>query len=128
MFAFQVETAAPLSTSLAAGHPTHVTNHKTSFVDGMGGKSVFREMWPLAKNLIEDSMVLSLDNVAEAVRMLVERCHIVTEGAGAAPVAAALGWHQNDLINLKNKNIVCIVSGGNIDSQVLAKILKGDTP
>ncbi len=122
ILACEVETAAPLHASLQAGMPVTLTDHKPSFVDGMGGKSVFPQMWKLIDNLIEGSVVLSLKDIADAVRLLVERNSIVAEGAGAAPVAAALTDEAGQ------GNIVCVVSGGNLDTQVLTQILQGQVP
>ena len=118
--ACEVETSAPLTLSLAACKPSVVKDHKPSFVDGMGGKCVLVEMWNLASHLIDDTCVLSLKEICEAIKVLVERNHIIAEGAGAAPVAAAQ--------KLKYKTIVCVVSGGNIDSDVLTSILQGNVP
>lgn len=122
ILACEVETAAPLSLSLSAGHPTPITNHQPSFVDGMGGKSVFPQMWPLVSNLIDESIVLSVQEICNAVKMLAEKNCVVAEGAGAAPVAAALR------AEVPEGNIVCIISGGNIDSNKLATILLGGIP
>ena len=89
---------------------------------GIGGKSVLPEMWPLAKNLLAGSLVTSLDRVAAAVRMLVERNHVIAEGAGATPLAVALSGEAG------NGPVVCVVSGGNIDSSKLETILRGEIP
>jgi threonine dehydratase len=121
VFAAEVETAAPLSASLARGSAANVTPIP-SFVDGIGGKGVFAEMWPLAQALLAGSIVVSLEMVASAIRLLVERNRVVAEGAGAAPVAAALTGA------IDAGTIVCVVSGGNIDSATLATILRGETP
>ena len=122
VYACEVETAPPLSISLDAGKPSVVPNHQSSFVDGMGGKSLFPEMWNLAKDSLDGSIVLGLKEVCEAVRLLVERNHVVAEGAGAATVAAAL---REDV---QGNNIVCVISGGNIDTSKLMTILQGDIP
>jgi len=121
VFACEVETAAPLSASLKHGAPVEVV-HSPSFVDGIAGKSVLAEMWPLASTLLAGSFVTSVDHVAAAVRLLVERNRVVAEGAGAVPVAVALDDSTTD------GPIVCIVSGGNIDSSTLEVILRGDVP
>lgn len=121
VFGCEVETAAPLAASLAAGAPAQV-DYTPSFVDGIGGKSVFPEMWPLVSTLLAGSLVVTLEDVASAIRLLVERCRIVAEGAGAAPLAAALGGHA------PGKKIVCIVSGGNLDAAKLSQILSGRIP
>jgi threonine dehydratase len=121
VFACEVETAAPLAASLAAGEPRGIEYH-ASFVDGIGGKTVLAEMWPLAKTLLAGSEVVSLAAIAAAVRLLVERARVVAEGAGAASVAAALAGIPGA------RKIVCVVSGGNIDPAKLAKLLQGEVP
>ena len=121
LYACEVETAAPLAASLAAGAPRKI-DYVKSFVDGMGGPFVLEEMWPLAGRLLDGSLVVQLAEVAAAVRTLVERNRVVAEGAGAAPVAAALAGHAG------GRKIVCVVSGGNIDAAKLATILGGGIP
>ncbi len=121
ILAAEVETAAPLSASFAAGKPREVT-YTPSFVDGCGSKGLLTEMWPLAKELITDSLVMSLDQIANAIRTLAERNHIIAEGAGAVSVAAALSGKAG------HGTIACIVSGGNINPPTLATILNGRVP
>jgi threonine dehydratase len=118
VFACEVETAAPLAPSLAAGSP-QAAPYTPSFVDGIGSKSLLPEMWPLVSRLLDGSIVVSLDEVMGAIRLLVERNRVVAEGAGATPVAAALTGRAG------GKNVVCVVSGGNIDTGKLAAILAG---
>jgi threonine dehydratase len=121
LFAAEVDTAAPLSASLHAGTPQTIERTPT-FVDGIGGKSVLEEMWPLVSSLLDDSVVVSLDEVCDAIRTLVTRGHVVAEGAGGAAVAAALA------IARPGERIVAVVSGGNLDASVLKTILEGGTP
>jgi threonine dehydratase len=121
VYACEVATAAPFKASLDAGSPQAIT-HTPSFVDGIGGKSVLPEMWPLARRVLAGSLVVTLRETANAVRTLVERSHVVAEGAGAVPVAAALAGKAG------GGKVVCVVSGGNIDSAKLARILDGDVP
>ncbi len=121
VYAVEVETAAPLTPSLAAGNPVPVT-YTRSFVDGMGSGAVFGEMWPLVQSLLAGTVVVSLAQIAAAVKLLAERCRVVAEGAGAASVAAALTGAVDA------KRVVCIVSGGNIDPDKLATILRGEIP
>jgi threonine dehydratase len=133
----EVETAAPLFASLRAGRPSQIDYHP-SFVDGIGGRGVLPEMWPLVSTLIGGASVCSLETIASAIRLLVERVHVVAEGAGAASVAAA--EHQpvraeepsaaarRRGAEVKEPRIVCVVSGGNIDPPKLAKILEGGVP
>jgi threonine dehydratase len=121
VYAAEVETAAPFRAALAEGKPTTIAS-TASFVDGIGGKNVFAEMWPLVRELLAGSLVASVAEVAAAVRLLAERNRVVAEGAGAAPVAAALNR------TIDAKTIVCVISGGNIDSDTLATILRGEIP
>jgi len=121
IYAAEVETAAPFAASLRQGSPATIDATPT-FVDGIGGKGVFAEMWPLTSLLLAGSLVASLEEVAAAIRLLAERNRVVAEGAGAAAVAAALNRQ------LDAHSIVCVVSGGNIDLDVLAAILRGEVP
>jgi threonine dehydratase len=121
VLACEVETAAPLAPSLAAGEPREVA-YTPTFIDGCGSKSVLAEMWPLVRGLLHGSVVVSLAEVAAAVKLLVERNRVVAEGAGALPVAAALSGRAGP------GPLVCVVSGGNIDSEKLAAILAGRMP
>jgi len=119
VYAAEVETAAPLAASLRAGEPVEIA-YKASFVDGIGGKSVLPEMWRLARALLDGSLVVSLDETRAAIRLLAERGRVIAEGAGAAPVAAALAGRAG------GGKVACVVSGGNIDRGVLAGILAGE--
>jgi threonine dehydratase len=121
VFACEVETAAPFAPSLEAGRPTDA-EYIPTFVDGIGSQSVLADVWPLARRLLDGSFVVSLDQIAAAVRLLLERNHVVAEGAGATPVAAAIAGKAG------SGKIVCVVSGGNIDSSKLTKILAGEVP
>ncbi len=121
IYACEVETAAPLAASLAAGSPQTI-DHTPSFVDGIGGKSMLPEMWPLAGELLDGSLVMTLREVSAAVRLLVEHNRVIAEGAGATPVAAALSGKAGA------GKIACVISGGNIDSSKLIKILSGEVP
>jgi threonine dehydratase len=112
----EVETATPLTTSLEARGPMTV-EYTPSFVDGIGGRSLLPPMWPLAERLISGSVVVSLDQVRQAMRLLAARHRVVAEGAGAVSVAAALAGHASGVT-------VCVVSGGNVQADVLADVLR----
>lgn len=116
VIACEIETAAPLTRSLEAGSPQNVT-YTPSFVDGAGSSGLLPEMWPMLRTLVEGSAVVTLEQTADAVRMLVERMRIVAEGAGALPLAAALSG------KVGGGTICCVISGGNIDAARLAAIL-----
>jgi len=70
IFASEVETAAPLAPSLAAGEPVKV-EYIPSFVDGMGSAGLLTEMWPLVSKLVNGSIVLTLTQIAEAIKLLI---------------------------------------------------------
>jgi threonine dehydratase len=108
VYAAEPETAAPLAASFAAGRPVYFDNWTASFVDGAGGKSVLTTMWPLLSQL-SGSLVMSLDDVAAAMRIVAERARVIAEGAAGCAIAAALSGRAG------RGNIVAVVSGGNID-------------
>jgi threonine dehydratase len=121
IYACEVETAAPLAPSLAAGESVDAP-FSPSFVDGIGAPVVFPEMFALASKLFDGSLVVDVPEAAQAVRIVAERNRVVAEGAGAVPVAAALQGKAG------GGKIVCVVSGGNIDSTKLATIMQGGVP
>ncbi len=118
IFASEVETAAPLAPSLAAGQPVKV-EYIASFVDGMGSSGLLTEMWPLVSRLVNGSIVLNLKQIADAIKLLIERSRVIAEGAGGSSLAAALTGKAG------YGKIVCVISGGNIDAEKLIKILSG---
>jgi threonine dehydratase len=115
------EAAQPLAAAFAAGQPTKVA-HAPSFIDGMGSSMVLDEMWPLIRETVDETVCVSLAEIAEAIRLLAAKHHVIAEGAGAAAVAAALSGRVG------GGKIACIVSGGNIDPSKLGPILNGEAP
>jgi len=116
IYAVEAETGAPLTASLKAGSP-QVVDYQPSFVDGIGSKTVFPEMFAMAQDLLDGAMTASLDEIAAALRLIAERNRVIAEGAGAVALAVALAGKAG------RGRIACIVSGGNIDLTKLAKIL-----
>ena len=121
VIACEPATGAPLTASLAEEVATPV-EYAPSFVDGAGSKALLPAMWERARSLVAGAVALPLADVAEAIRVLATRGHVVAEGAGALALAAALGGHAGE------GRVVCIVSGGNIDADRLAAILAGGVP
>jgi threonine dehydratase len=119
IFAAEPETAAPLQASLAAGRPVAAPNWQASFVDGAGGMSVLPSMWPLLSNLLDGSIVVTLEEARRAMRWVAERAHVICEGAAACAVAAALSGRAG------HGRTVAIVSGGNIDLSRFAALVEG---
>lgn len=119
VLAAEVSTAAPLRAALDAGGPVPI-EHTRTFIDGIGGRSLLPAMWPLVRQVVGDSVVVTPAEVAEAMRVLVRQARLVAEGAGAAAVAAAR--------RASSGPTVCVVSGGNVDTAILCKILGGAVP
>jgi threonine dehydratase len=116
IYAAEIETGAPLAASLAAGEPRTV-EYKPSFVDGIGSKMVFPNMFERARRLLEGSLVVSLTEAAQAIKLVAERNRVIIEGAAACAVAAALSGRAG------SGKIVAIVSGGNVDLDKFAQIV-----
>ncbi len=120
-FAAEPETGAPATATFAAGGVPTAVEYTPSFVDGSGSRELIPRVWEHASGLLDGAFALPLDQVAAAIRLVAERTRVIPEGAGALAVAAAL---NNDV----GGKVVCVVSGGNIDTAVLARILTGETP
>ncbi|PYR90394.1 MAG: pyridoxal-5'-phosphate-dependent protein subunit beta [Acidobacteria bacterium] len=120
VYAAEPATAAPLERSLAAGRPSRFEEWQASFVDGAGGKSVLATMWPLLTEHVRASIVVSLDEAAQAMRVVAERVHVIAEGAAACAVAAAL---SPAMAAHGHRRIVAVVSGGNVDLARFAQLV-----
>jgi threonine dehydratase len=116
IFAAEPETAAPLSVSLAANQPLFFDKWTASFVDGAGGKSVLETMWPLLQR-INGSIVVTLAEVAHAMKFAAERARVIAEGAAGCAIAAALSGRAG------SDKVVAVVSGGNIDLSRFATLV-----
>ena len=112
------ETAAPAALSFAMGSPQVFHDWKSSFVDGAGGQSVFPRMWERMKPVVSGCIVVSLEETQKAMRLMAEKARIISEGAGALPLAAALTGKAG------KGPIVAIVSGGNIDLEKFCQLIK----
>ena len=121
-YAAEPETGAPVTATLAAGEPTAV-DYTPSFVDGSGSRALIPGVWAHASALLDGAFALPTTETAAAVRLLAERVRVIAEGAGALAVAAATGGRVEGA-----RKVVCIVSGGNIDTAVLTRILAGEVP
>ena len=111
------ETAAPAALSFEKRSPQVFKNWKASFVDGAGGQSMFPRMWERMKPVVDDYIVVTLDETKKAMRLMAEKARIISEGAGALPVAAALTG------KVGKGPIVAIVSGGNIDLKKFCELI-----
>jgi threonine dehydratase len=121
IIACELASAHPLKAAFDAGTPVK-TPHESGFVSGVGHGCVLPEMWPLVRSLIHEVIIVSLMEVAAAIKFMAEHNRVIAEGAGAVSVAAALSGRY-----LQN-NVCAVVSGGNLDNQMLTTILQGGVP
>jgi threonine dehydratase len=112
------ETAAPAALSFSMGSPQVFKEWKPSFVDGAGGQSVFPRMWERMKPVVDGFIVVSLEETKRAMRLMAEKARVISEGAGALPLAAALTGKAGP------GPIVAIVSGGNIDLKKFSELIE----
>ena len=119
VFGAEPETAAPAALSFKKGSPQVFTEWEASFVDGAGGQSMFPRMWERIKSLVDGYIVVSLEETKRAMRLMAEKTRIISEGAGALPLAAALTGKAG------KGPIVAIVSGGNIDLKKFCELISG---
>ena len=117
IWAAEPETAAPFALSFAKNSPQIFKDWKASFVDGAGGQSVFPRMWERMKPVVDGAIVVSLDETRKAMRLMAEKIRIISEGAGALPLAAALTGKAG------NGPIVAIISGGNFDLKKFCELI-----
>jgi threonine dehydratase len=111
------ETAAPGAASFAAGSPQVFEQWQASFVDGAGGKSIFPRMWERLQHTVDGSVVVTLEEVKNAMRLAASKARVIAEGAGALSIAAALRQTEGP--------VVAVVSGGNIDLKKFCEIVTG---
>lgn len=121
ILAAEVATAAPLAAAMAAGS-SQLIDYQPSFVDGIGSKSVFPQMFERARKLVDGALIASLKEVGAALAIMAERNRVIAEGAGACALACALSGKAG------SGKVVCVVSGGNIDLSILCAVLRGDLP
>ena len=116
IIACEIESSTPLKSAKINGKPVKVQRGK-SWVDGIGSTSILMEMWPLLDALVDEVIVVSSFEAEEALRSLSTKAHLVSEGAGAVALAAAMSSQ------FCGKKIVAVISGGNIDVKTYSAIL-----
>lgn len=106
--------------AVAAGSPVRVKAQQT-IADGIRVAETGSRTYPVLRDLVDRIVLVSENDIADAMLLLLERKHIVAEGAGAAPLAALL----NGSIAIDPKStVVLIISGGNVDSAQLFRIVR----
>jgi len=99
-----------------------VVETKDTIAEGIAVKRPGDITFKFIQKYVDDVITVNDEEITNAILMCIERAKIIVEGAGAVPIAAIL----NDKISVKNKKIVLVLSGGNIDVNLISKIiLKG---
>ena len=115
----QPEATASLPASLKAGKVTPASAPRPTIADGLATKAVGTKTFDVMKHVIDQVVTVSDDEIAHAILLMLERQKNVVEGAGAASVAALISGK----VDVKGKKVVCVVSGGNIDINLLDSII-----
>ncbi len=118
IYGVQAANAPAMHHSFKERHIVTTTNADT-FADGIAVKEPGDLTYNYINKYVDDIVLVTEDEIATAVLMLLEKEKVVSEGAGAASVAAA----YFNKFNLEGKNIVCVVSGGNIDVNILSRVM-----
>src|SRR5438270_1023793 len=113
------ETAAPYALSLRESGPCKFADWQASCVDRAGGQSVTERMWQRMRPVTDGAITVTLEQTADAVRLIAEKSRTIAEGAGALSLAASLSDASLE------GPIVCVVSGGNIDLAKFAELVTG---
>jgi threonine dehydratase len=116
----QVEGCAPVPASLSAGTPVAVSSALT-IADGIAVKRPGELTLKLIARWVDELVLVTEDETAEAMVFLLERSKLVTEGAGAVAVAALLAGHVSGEVG---GTTVAVLSGGNVDAGLLAQVAR----
>ena len=120
IFGVEPAHAASFTAAVAAGHPVE-TQIKPTLADGLSVPKVGANAFRIASELVEKTVLVSEHALAQSVVRLMELEKAVVEGAGAAPLAACLAGL---LPELKAKNVVLPLCGGNIDLNILGRVIE----
>ena len=118
VYGVQAERAAGMYKSREAGEPITLPSVST-FADGIAVKQPGTTTFELIEKYVDDIVTVSEDEIATAILTLIEKQKLIAEGAGAVSVAAAMF----DKLPIENKKVVCLVSGGNIDVNILSRVI-----
>lgn len=118
VFGVQAAGASAMAESFRRGD-WHASDTASTFADGIAVKNPGEITFQMVRKYVDDIVTVSDDEIAAAILNLMERQKVVAEGAGAVPVAAAMF----DKLPLAGKRVVCVVSGGNIDVNILSRVI-----
>ena len=118
VFGVQVSGAPSMFNSIKSGN-IECLDSVTTIADGIAVKEPGQNTFEIVKKYVDDMALVTDDEVASAILALIEKQKMIAEGAGATAVAAVMF----DKFKLKNKKVVCVVSGGNIDVTSLSRVI-----
>lgn len=118
VFGVQAAGASAMVESFRRGD-WYASDTASTFADGIAVKNPGEITFQMVRKYVDDIVTVSDDEIAAAILNLMERQKVVAEGAGAVPVAAAMF----DKLPLAGKRVVCVVSGGNIDVNILSRVI-----
>lgn len=118
VYGVQAERAAAMAQSVKAGEIITLTGVST-FADGIAVKHPGNTTFDMISKYVDEVVTVSEDEIATAILALIEKQKLIAEGAGAVSVAAAMF----DKLPIENKKVVCVVSGGNIDVNILSRVI-----
>lgn len=118
--AVEAENVASFSAALEAGKPITIAMHPT-LADGLAIPQVGANAFQIAKPLVDLTVTVTEEQIALAILRLVELEKSVVEGAAATPLAACLSGKLKDLAG---KRVVLLLCGGNIDPNVLSRVIE----
>jgi threonine dehydratase len=119
VYGVQAEGAASMVTSLKEDEIVKLEEVGT-IADGIKVKEPGVHTFEICQKYVDDIVTVTDDEVACAILALIEQHKLITEGAGAVSVAAVMF----DKLPVKGKNVVCVLSGGNIDVTILSKVIE----
>lgn len=118
VYGVQAENAQAMVRSRAEGTPVTLKTVAT-FADGIAVKHPGDTTFDIISRYVDDIVTVTEDEIATAILTLIEKQKLIAEGAGAVSVAAAMFGK----LPIKGKRVVCIVSGGNIDVNILSRVI-----
>ena len=113
------EGAAAMHKSLAAGHPITLDKLDT-IADGLAAPFAGELTYPIIRDIVDDVVLVTDDEIAAAMSLILTRCKLLAEAAGAAATAALLAGRVPQAIG---KRVVAILSGGNVDLDRLKALI-----
>ena len=119
VYGVQAKGAPSMKNAIDHGKIEELTSVST-IADGIAVKKTGELTYELCKQYVDEVVTVSDDEISAAILALMEQHKLVTEGAGAVGVAAAMFGK----IDLKGKKTVCLLSGGNIDVTILSRVIK----